>query len=109
MYEESIWIKGSSVHKTSQEKTDMNNEERIEKQAQGALVFGILSLIFGCIPLIGIITSIAGLYLSMQYKTNGGEKMLSKARAGKVCAIIGLCLSLTLIIVTIIRAIFKLY
>ena len=83
----------------------MNNEERIEKQAQGALAFGILSLVFGCIPLIGIITSILGLYLSKQYKINGGEKMLSKARAGKV----GLCLSLVLIVVTIIRAIFKLY
>ena len=87
----------------------MNKAERIEKQAQGALAFGILSLVFGCIPLIGIITSILGLYLSKQYKINGGEKMLSKARAGKVCAIIGLCLSLVLIVVTIIRAIFKLY
>lgn len=90
--------------------TDMNNnEQRIEKQAQGALAFGILSLVFGCIPFIGIITSILGLYLGTQYKKNGGEKLRSKATAGKVCAIIGLCFSLTLIVITIIRAIFKLY
>ncbi|TND08503.1 MAG: hypothetical protein FD123_2299 [Bacteroidetes bacterium] len=65
--------------------------------ATGVLVLGILSIIFA--GLIGVVLSIIALNMAStakaEYDMNPGrytEASMSRVRAGRVCAIVGLCL-----------------
>lgn len=57
-----------------------------------ALVFGILSIVTGfLIPIVGIILSVVGL---SRVRMGKGSSMAGRAKAGQICAIIGIVISI---------------
>ena len=57
-----------------------------------ALVFGILSIVTGfLIPIVGIILSVVGL---SRVRMGKGSSMAGRAKAGQICAIIGIVVSI---------------
>lgn len=61
------------------------------KPAVAALVVGIVSIVIGIfVPLIGIILACVGFSLS---RMGQGSSKANLARAGKICSIVGVCLS----------------
>lgn len=61
------------------------------KPAVAALVVGILSIVLGIfMPLIGVILGCVGFSLA---RMGQGSSRASLARAGKICSIVGICLS----------------
>ncbi len=55
-----------------------------------ALVFGILSIVFCCIPILSLIFGILGF---SQARMGQGSSKASQAKAGKICCIVGLSLA----------------
>lgn len=67
--------------------------------AVASLVLGIVSIVFSLIPgtsFVGTICGIVGIILGMQGKKMPGKEGMGKA--GFVCSIIGLCLSLAFLV-----------
>lgn len=54
------------------------------------LVFGILSIVLSCIPILGLVFGILGL---TQARMGQGSSKSSMAKTGKICAIVGLSLT----------------
>ncbi|MBI2279909.1 MAG: hypothetical protein HYU68_04370 [Bacteroidetes bacterium] len=86
------------------------NSQQVLPNATGVLVLGILSIVFCfCYGVIGIVLGIIAIVLAnkanklyLENPTNYSESSYKNMKAGKVCAIIGLCLSSLYLIVVII-------
>lgn len=65
--------------------------------ATAALVLGILSICTCLIPLVSVIIGC----LSVMFSRSGGGSKASLAKAGKVCAIVGMCLALAIYVITV--------
>ena len=63
----------------------------------GALVCGILAIVFCFIPIVGIVLGIVAIILAGKYFKAGGT--LGQGKAGRICGIIGIILSVIMIIV----------
>lgn len=94
--------------------TSMSGTAQILPNSTGALVLGILSLVFMfCYALPGLILGIIGLSLSKKaielYESNPGmyqESGFNNAKAGKICSLIGVILSSIGILLVILWFIF---
>lgn len=63
----------------------------------GALVCGILAIVFCFIPIVGIVLGIVAIVLAGKYFKAGGTQ--GQGKAGRICGIVGLVLSIIMIIV----------
>lgn len=63
----------------------------------GALVCGILAIVFCFIPIVGIVLGIVAIVLAGKYFKAGGTQ--GHGKAGRICGIVGLVLSIIMIIV----------
>ncbi len=63
----------------------------------GALVCGILAIVFCFIPIVGIVLGIVAIVLAGKYFKAGGTQ--GQGKAGRICGIVGLILSIIMIIV----------
>lgn len=72
----------------------------------GALVCGILAIVFCWIPIIGIVLGIVAIVQASNYFKAGGAE--SSGKAGKICGIIGLVLSGIMIVINLCLVIFGL-
>lgn len=70
--------------------------------AVASLVLGICSIVFSCCTYVGIIVGIVGLVLAILARKAGNEESICKA--GLICSIVGLSLSIILLIVSLIAA-----
>lgn len=66
-------------------------------KATGALVCGILAILFCGIPIIGIILGVVAIVLATSYLKGGG--IAGTAKGGRICGIVGIVLSVIMIIV----------
>jgi hypothetical protein len=95
---------------TPQNQQATNNPQQSLPNATGALVLGILSIVFCfCYGLVGIILGIIGLVMAnkalklyMASPEAFSESSYKNVKAGRICSIVGLCLSSLYIIVIII-------
>lgn len=69
----------------------------------GALVCGILAIVFCFIPIIGIVLGIVAIVLAGKYFKAGGTQ--GQGKAGRICGIIGLILAVLMLILNITIAI----
>lgn len=63
----------------------------------GALVCGILAIVFCFIPVVGIVLGIVAIVLAGKYFKAGGT--LGQGKAGRICGIVGIVLSVIMMIV----------
>lgn len=63
----------------------------------GALVCGILAIVFCFIPIVGIVLGIVAIVLAGKYFKAGGT--LGQGKAGRICGIVGIVLSVVMIVV----------
>lgn len=66
----------------------------------GALVCGILAIVFCWLPLVGIVLGIVAIVLAGKYFKAGGT--LSQGKAGRICGIVGLVLSVVMAVISVI-------
>ena len=64
----------------------------------GALICGILAIVFCWLPLVGIVLGIVAIVLAGKYFKAGGT--LSQGKAGRICGIVGLVLSGIMIVIS---------
>lgn len=74
------------------------------KAATLSLVFGILSLVFCCSPIFSIIFAVLAF---SQSRMGQGSSKANLAKAGKICAIVGLCFAAGLWILSIALEVFS--
>lgn len=67
-------------------------------KATGALICGILAILFCAIPIIGIVLGIVAIVLAGGYIKSGGTS--GTAKGGRICGIIGIVFSVITIVVT---------
>lgn len=74
------------------------NDDILEKAEDNALVFGILSMIFGIFALLGekLLFGIAGLVLG---KISEGKKKNTYAKVGIICSIISIVIGLLAVVI----------
>lgn len=86
------------------------NSQQVLPNSTGVLVLGILSIVFCfCYGLIGLVLGIIAIVLAnkanklyLENSQNYSESSYKNMKAGKVCAIIGVCLSSLYLVVIII-------
>ncbi len=71
-----------------------------QPSATGALVCGILAIVFCFLPIVGIILGIVAIVLAGKYFRAGGTQGTGKA--GRICGIIGIVASIVMIIINIV-------
>lgn len=64
----------------------------------GALVCGILAIVFCFIPIVGIVLGVVAIVLAGKYFKAGGT--LGQGKAGRICGIVGIALSIIMMIVS---------
>lgn len=83
------------------ERNENKNGDILEKAEDNALVFGILSMIFGIFALLGekLLFGIAGLVLG---KISEGKKKNTYAKVGVICSIISIVIGVIAIVICLI-------
>lgn len=83
------------------ERNENKNGDILEKAEDNALVFGILSMIFGIFALLGekLLFGIAGLVLG---KISEGKKKNTYAKVGIICSIISIVIGVIAIVICLI-------
>lgn len=86
--------------------TPAPQQEQSRKPAIVAMIIGLLGLTFGCIPLIGgipgIVLSIIGLVKTKNLRNYPVPQTRGFVKAGKICSIVGLILSIVISVIYIV-------